>query len=689
MKKLLRTARAAALPLLRKLLPRPVKRYLKRFWDPNQVITEQEATLLAERLVEEGFFDPSGLELAAGGARPSRYDVISFSIIDWDFRWQRPQQIMSAFADAGHRVFYLSTSRFLPPRKGPFAARRLRDNVWEILLATPRSFDVYSGELRAEVLSAIANDLDSLRKQFHISSAVSIVQVATWTSAALEARRRFGWRLVYDCMDEWDNFPGMASKLLSEEQLLIREADLLVVSGQQLWDKHSPLNSNSVLARNATDFEHFHNPPPNDLLSDVSGPVIGYFGAIAEWFDLALVESLAAKRPEWTFVLIGGIFNVDVKGLEALPNVRVLGQKPYELMPAYLQHFDVCMIPFQVNAITEATDPVKFYEYVSQGKPVVATRMPELFPYRDHLYIADDEEDFMAKLESALQERDPAAVERRIELARQNTWTNRVDAVREGIRKAYPRASVVIVTYNNLHYNKLCLGSVLRNTLHPNYEVIIVDNASSDGTPEYLKALAEDHEHVHVILNDENFGFARANNQGLERASGERLVLLNNDTVVPNGWLTRLLRHLEIPEIGLVNSVTNFSGNESKIPVTYTDLDSMEDFAEAYTDAHGGRFFDIRVAAMYCVAMRRDAYEKVGPLDEQFGMGMFEDDDYSHRMRLAGYRVVCVEDAFVHHFGQASFKKLSQAEYQAIWDRNQKIYEEKWGIEWQAHTHRS
>ncbi|HUF17881.1 MAG TPA: glycosyltransferase family 2 protein, partial [Thermoanaerobaculia bacterium] len=292
------------------------------------------------------------------------------------------------------------------------------------------------------------------------------------------------------------------------------------------------------------------------------------------------------------------------------------------------------------------------------------------------------------KLELALGENDPALAENRIALARQNTWKNRLESIREGIQRAHPKASIVIVTYNNLHYNKLCLGSVLRNTLYPHFEVIVVDNASADGTADYLRDLERENEQVRVILNQENFGFARANNQGLAIASGERLVLLNNDTVVPNGWLTRLLRHVEKHEIGLVNSVTNFSGNESKVSVTYKDLGGMEKFAEDYTSEHDGKFFDIKVAAMYCVAMRRDAFEVVGPLDEQFGMGMFEDDDYSHRMRLAGYRVVCAEDAFVHHFGQASFKKLSQSEYQAIWDRNQKIYEEKWGTTWEAHRNR-
>ena len=115
----------------------------------------------------------------------------------------------------------------------------------------------------------------------------------------------------------------------------------------------------------------------------------------------------------------------------------------------------------------------------------------------------------------------------------------------------------------------------------------------------------------------------------------------------------------------------------------------MEEFAARYTREHDGQVFDIRVAAMYCVAVRRDVFEKVGPLDERFGIGMFEDDDYSHRMRLAGYRVVCAEDAYVHHVGQASFKKLSPAEYKAIWDRNQRYYEEKWGMAWQPHTTRT
>jgi GT2 family glycosyltransferase/SAM-dependent methyltransferase/glycosyltransferase involved in cell wall biosynthesis len=619
-------------------------------------------------------------------------DVVCFSIIDWEFRFQRPQQIMSQFAAHGHRVFYLSVSRFVAAGSEPIRVTQIRDNVFEVSVAVERNPDIYGEVIGADGnLDAILGALDKLRRRYGIVDAIGYVMIASWERIASEAARRWGWRIAYDCMDEWENFPGINESILEAERRLVGSCDLLVVTAQLLLEKWSARSRPTVLARNGVDVGFYEKRyGPNALLADAKHPVVGYYGAIADWFDLELMTHVAKRRPDYTFVLLGGVFDVDVSQLSALPNVQLLGQQPYDTMPQYLYHFDACLIPFKVNPITEATDPVKLYEYLCAGKPVVSVALSEVRPYAEYVYLAETREEFLEKLDLAVREDDPELGERRVEFARAHTWEKRFDAVWAGVAEVTPKASIVVVTYNNLALNRLCLESIARNTEYPNYEVIVVDNASADGTPAYLKHVASRFPNVSVILNAENLGFAKANNQGIGRALGEYIVLLNNDTIVPPGWLTRLLRYLDDPQVGLVGPVTNFVGNEAKIDVPYTRYTEFETFARDYTTAHEGLVADIHMLAMFCIAMRRETYVKVGQLDEQFGLGMFEDDDYSHRVRESGLRVICAADIFIHHVGQASFKKLIRSgTYDELFDRNKGLFEAKWGIQWKPHTNRS
>jgi GT2 family glycosyltransferase len=232
--------------------------------------------------------------------------------------------------------------------------------------------------------------------------------------------------------------------------------------------------------------------------------------------------------------------------------------------------------------------------------------------------------------------------------------------------------------------------SVLRHTDYPNCEIIVVDNASADATPQYLRELATCYANVRLLLNEENHGFAKANNQGLALATGDYLVLLNNDTVVPPGWLSRLLWHLRDPAIGLVGPMTNAVGNEAKVDVHYRTWPQMEDFAHAHTFAHDRQIGDIQMLAMYCVALRRGVWQELGALDEGFGLGMFEDDDYTMRARQHGYRVICARDVFIHHFGQAAFKSLIEdGSYHPLFERNRSLYETKWKTTWTPHVYGS
>jgi GT2 family glycosyltransferase len=253
-----------------------------------------------------------------------------------------------------------------------------------------------------------------------------------------------------------------------------------------------------------------------------------------------------------------------------------------------------------------------------------------------------------------------------------------------------PAASIVILTHNNLVLNHICLHALLVHTAADGgYELIVIDNGSTDGTVAYLRDLAAVNPHVRLILNDANRSFAAANNQGLAAARGEMLVLLNNDTIVPPGWLEGLRRHLEDSAVGAVCATTNRIGNEAEIEVSYRTLGELCDFAGARAQMQRGQSFDIPMAPMFCYAMRREAYERIGTLDEQFAVGMFEDDDYAMRVRAAGLRVVCAEDVFVHHFGGASLGNLMNGgEYGRVFQVNRDRFERKWGVEWRPHAKR-
>jgi len=249
--------------------------------------------------------------------------------------------------------------------------------------------------------------------------------------------------------------------------------------------------------------------------------------------------------------------------------------------------------------------------------------------------------------------------------------------------------SVVVAAPDGLVFTRLCLESVLLDPQADDFELVVVDNGSTDGTSDYLAAIAERDSRVRVLRNEANRGFGPAVNQGLSAATGDILVVLNNDTVVPPGWLSSLARQLERSEIGLVGPTTNRCGNEAEVDASYRTHGEMVELAARRGREHAGAAFDIQVATLFCAAMRRDVYERVGPLDERFEVGLFEDDDYSARVREAGYRVVCAEDAFVHHFGEASFGELvSTGRYGELFRANKNRFEEKWGVTWQSHVRR-
>jgi GT2 family glycosyltransferase/glycosyltransferase involved in cell wall biosynthesis len=616
-------------------------------------------------------------------------------VFEYDYRFQRPQQLAVQFAEAGHRVFWISPSRFLPPSSpNLYALRAVHPGIWEVQLRA-RIPNIYNGRLSDSSVCAIADALSQLYLDAGIAESSVIVELPFWRRIGLALSERHCAQMVYDCMDRWETFPEVGVFTRTEQEPLTHEARPMIVTGQGLHDTYASEDRRPVVIRNGVDFAFFKTPSNPGRLESIAGPIVGYYGAIANWFDFDLVEKVARLRPQYSFVLIGGaglennVTGKQFSRLRRLPNVHLLGHRPYLEMPDYLAGLDVCTVPFVLNAVTAATDPVKLYEYFSQGKPVVATQMSELSQCGDLVYLAAGAEEFAARIDAALGE-EPSLKQRRIEFAASNTWKTRFEMMDSAIRNAAPKVSVLIACFNNVDFLPSCLDSVLRDCAYPNLEVVVVDNGSTDGSLALLEHYAADYERLRVISSSINLGFAGANNRAAAAATGEFLVLLNTDTIVPRRWLSPLLRHFrDNREIGILLPVTNWAGNEAKIRVSYTDIESMNAFATHLAGREAGRLREIRCAPLFAAVIPASVWRDVGNLDEGFGVGMFEDDDYSIRVRQAGLRVVLAEDCFVHHFGKGAFAKLPAKDHRTLFDSNLAYFEKKWRTKWQPHQYRA
>lgn len=348
--------------------------------------------------------DPSAL--------PAGLDVVCLCHLRWDFVFQRPQHLMTRFA-RDRRVYLIEEPR-IEDGVAPRLDLRRDGNVTVATLVLPDGLGEETvHEIQRSRLTRLLAD-------------EGVADFALWfyTPMMLPIADHLRPRLtVWDCMDELSAFAGAPPALREREQALLDRADIVFTGGLSLFEAKRDRHPKVHPFPSSIEYEHFAGardalPEPEDL-ADSPRPRIGFYGVVDERFDCALLQAIAERRPDWTFMIIGPTAKIDPAGLPRAENIRYLGMKSYAQLPSYLAHWDVAMLPFARNESTRYISPTKTPEYLAAGRPVVSTSITDVVrPYGDErlVHIADDAEGWERAIEAALAQRDD------------ESWLARVDA---------------------------------------------------------------------------------------------------------------------------------------------------------------------------------------------------------------------------------------------------------------------
>jgi len=370
-------------------------------------------------------------------------DIVCLSSQDWDDLWTRKQRFMQAFARRGNRVLYVEAQASM------ISVGILRHD-WR------RAFRWCSGPRRVEE-NLYVGTLPLVLPGFQMSLAVNRINnivlgrlLRRWTYR-LGFRKPVLWTynpyseslvgaldeklVVYECVDELLASKGLVRRdVVAElERRLIRKADLVIVTHETLYRSKRPLARSIQLIPNGAEVEHFRKAaaPETRVAPELVGmrrPVVGFVGTIQYWIDMELIRFLALAQPEWSFVLIGPIGRLAAtEKIQGLANVHTLGRRRYEDLPSYVKGFDVCLNPYVVDETAMSCSPLKLYEYLAAGKPVVSVDMPEARKFDGLVAVGRDYHEIHALLLEAVKGRDadPARIEARMAAVQPHSWDRR------------------------------------------------------------------------------------------------------------------------------------------------------------------------------------------------------------------------------------------------------------------------
>jgi glycosyltransferase involved in cell wall biosynthesis len=386
-------------------------------------------------------------------------DIVLFSTQYFeDPTWTNKQHIAARLAAMGHRVIYVDPASPVSPYKYSLPghlARALRGflsgnkflaftwvarkNLWVITppFLVPRRFGFVRRINRWITTQWVLRRLRRLTRRLGFRRVVLWIYRPEAVYFVGRLDERF---IIYDCVDDYVNYPIYHleednERIRRDETDLLARADLVTTSSKPLYERKSQSNPNTHYVPNVADAAHFaraaeaNGDVPPDI-ANVPKPRIGFAGAVENYkLDAGLLSYVANERPDWQIVLIGPAEsgNPELDALTAKPNVRILGPRPYGELPNYLAAMDVLVIPYRLNEYTKDCFPIKFFEYLATGKPVICTELPALADYGETVTLVSDRAGFVTAVDEALAGKQDDTRQARISLALDNTWEKRIE----------------------------------------------------------------------------------------------------------------------------------------------------------------------------------------------------------------------------------------------------------------------
>ena len=333
----------------------------------------------------------------------STWPVVVYSHLRWDFVFQRPQQILSRLA-AHRRVFFVEE----PMAHTGGLRLEITFPAPNVLRCVPRGTveGVPFGPAQTPALAAdLARMLRSTGEPRHLAW---LYTPMAWPLAELLAPSA----VVYDCMDELSAFDGAPPELGEHERALFAAADLVFTGGRSLYQAKRERHPRVHCFPSSVDVAHFAQAK-TERLPDRTAARLGFYGVLDERLDRDLLARVAAARPQWRFDMVGPVVKIDPATLPRAANIHYAGQRPYDALPAHVAEWDVCLMPFAINAATRFISPTKVLEYMAAERPIVSTPITDVAePYGDVVHIASTPEEFLAACDAALAETPDARQQR-------------------------------------------------------------------------------------------------------------------------------------------------------------------------------------------------------------------------------------------------------------------------------------